>query len=229
MKYFYLVPSKDYYKMRSDSGCDDNNKVRSVLNSENLPPNLTNDLYISKLDSKNTLALEEKKKDENEKKIKEYLEKKIKQEMETEEKKIKEVEESEEKNIKEMKTPIHQKILNDTIQVIPVYVNTLPKMHREEGRELVSDLISKGIVTVNSDGDLTHVDSNSTIGLESFLRSIFVKRATLRETANFFRMIINHIPDEVIENQKLLELKSSVNENIHGAGIFPEKVWCYLH
>ena len=228
MKYFYLVPSKDYYKMRSDSGCDDNKNARSVLNSENLPPNLTNDIYLSHFHNEKTPTLEKKKKDDNEKKIKEYLEKKIKQEMETEEKKIKE-EESKEKKIKETETPIHQKSLNDTIQVIPVYVNTLPKMHREEGRELVSDLLSKGIVTVNSDGDLTHVDSNSTIGLEQFLRTIFVKRASLRETGNFFRMIINHIPDEVIENQKLLEFKSSVNENIHGGGIFPERKWCLLH
>ena len=131
------------------------------------------------------------------------------------------------KEMETMETPIHQKSLNETIQVIPVYVNTLPKMHREKGRELVSELIANGVVTVNSDGDLTHIDSNSTIGLEPFLRTIFVKRASLRETGNFFRMIINHIPDDVIENQKLLELKSSVDENIQGVGFFLKECGVY--
>ena len=97
----------------------------------------------------------------------------------------------------------------------------------EKKVELVSELIANGVVTVNSDGDLTHIDSNSTIGLEPFLRTIFVKRASLRETGNFFRMIINHIPDDVIENQKLLELKSSVDENIQGVGFFLKECGVY--
>ena len=194
-------------------------KVKNLINSENLPPNVANELLFSNLTPGKPMDIKTVNPPG------ENIKEKSKEKEETEEKK--EIKEETFKNESFVKPDDHQKSFSDITRVIPVYINTIPKNHREKGRELVSELLSSGVIDVDSDGDLTISGTDITLGLEPFLRSIFVKRASLKESESFFRKLYLHIPTDIIENPKLLSLISEIEQQ--GAGIFPNKLWCMLN
>ena len=193
-------------------------KVKNLINSENLPPNVTNELLFSNLAPGKPADIK------TEKTSSEDTKEKPKEKEKTEVKK--EIKDEALKNESSLKLDDSQKSFSDITRIIPVYINTIPKHHREKGRELVSELLSSGVIDVDSDGDISISGTDTTLGLESFLRSIFVKRASLKESESFFRKIYSHIPTDIIENPKLLTLISEIEQQ--GAGIFPNKFWCML-
>ena len=40
-------------------------------------------------------------------------------------------------------------------RIIPIYVNTIPKVHREKATQIVADLVNRQVIHIDSDGYIT--------------------------------------------------------------------------
>ena len=128
---------------------------------------------------------------------------------------------------------------NEKKKIIPLYVNTLPKLHRNNGEELVNKLLTQDHITIDQTGEITsRYNEMKTINLENFLRSIFVKQASIKGAEEFFIGILPYIDEGLIVNPKLQALKhpkknaslmeSSLEDSVlheRGGG---HRVWCKL-
>ena len=217
MKFFYLVPEHDLAKILPGKNQNESSQFESVLNSNNLPPNKTLQLYneLNRLhkdpvinDNKEQTIGDNNTNNDPTSTGNNDLEK------------------------TQLSTSINESSSNK--KIIPLYVNTLPKRYREIGRELVNTLLSEGHISINDSGDITSkYNDQSSINLEEFLRCVFVKNASLKQCNAFFKDIGKYIDDDVIVNSKLSDLKESTEPSFQesfsnrgtGAGV---RVWCIL-
>ena len=208
MKFFYLVPSKKFEEIKPFLSHNQND---NVLNSNTLPPNKTLNLYDDAVRRNNfstsgngeNLQTEDiptnKKDNEGATTV---------------------------LNQPELEKSSHSR--NDRSMIIPLYINTLSKLHRDVGKNVINDLISREIVSIEDDGTIKSKYSSHEVSMETFLRSLFAKNASLKETKEFLMDIKSYLPINVIENTKVLNLlgKESTSTSQKGGSLIPQKVWC---
>ena len=59
-------------------------------------------------------------------------------------------------------------------RIIPIYVNTIPKVHREKATEIVEDLVNRQVIRIDSDGYITKPGGKDMMSFEEFLRAIMI-------------------------------------------------------
>ena len=208
MKFFYLIPSKKFEEIKPFLAHNQND---SVLNSNTLPPNKTLNLYDDAVRRNNfsTISTGENLQSE------EILTNK--------------------KDNEGTSTVLNKPDLentpnsrNDRSMIIPLYINTLTKQHRDVGKNVINDLINRDIISIEDDGTIKSKYSSHEVSMESFLRSLFAKNASLKETKEFLLDIKSYLPINVIENAKVLNLleKESTSISQKGGSLIPQKVWC---
>ena len=203
MNFFYLVPSKDINKFIANDQTGDT-KINSILNSSVLPPNNTLQLYnqMKRINPVETNVVHAQSQSENS---------------------------SGEHQNKEI-TIDHNK--SDKVlhkQIIPLYVNTLSKQYRDSGYQLVNKLLTSEDIEIDQSGEITSPHTQYSINLEDFLRVIFQKNASVKHTSGFFSDMIKYIDSDIINNRKLIDIKTSGvvdTENYKGGAIVPRKFWC---
>lgn len=89
---------------------------------------------------------------------------------------------------------------------IPIYVNSAPIAFRQQGRDLLNELVDKRIIEISNEGTVTLIESGDKISLEDLLRSIYIKNATVKAFTDFLKKIIKHLDVEKIRNPKLKQL-----------------------
>ena len=70
-------------------------------------------------------------------------------------------------------------------------------------------LLRKKPIIFNENYTITHFKTGMNITIHAFLRGIFVMKSNVKKYEMFFKMIINHIPIELIRNPKLIQLKEN--------------------
>ena len=65
----------------------------------------------------------------------------------------------------------------------------------------------KKCIGFNENDTITHMKTGMNIPIQEFLRLIIVMNSNVKEYEVFFQLIINHIPNELIRNPKLIKLK----------------------
>ena len=93
--------------------------------------------------------------------------------------------------------------------IISVISMVLGKGSRSKAFDLIKLLISEKHINFNENYTITHLKTDMDIPIQEFLRFIFVMNANVKEYEVFFKMIINHIPIELIRNPKLIKLKEN--------------------
>ena len=207
MKFFYLIPSKKFDDIKPYLTQHQN---EDLLYSNKLPPNKTLNLYDD-IVRRNNLATTD-----------------------GEENLKKEDKPNDKKNMGETSVDHDQHSIENTSQtradrsmIIPLYVNTLTKRHRDAGKELINDLLSRDIISIEDDGTIQSKYSNHEISMESFLRSLFSKNASLRESKEFLMDVKQYLPLNIIENSKVLNLSQGNSSTVQSGGsLIPQKFWC---
>ena len=90
--------------------------------------------------------------------------------------------------------------------IIPIYVNTIPKVHREKATEIVEDLVNRQVIRIDSDGYITKPGGKDMMSFEEFLRAIMIKNAAVGTNAMLLREIASEMNPEEIRNSKVLGL-----------------------
>ena len=80
---------------------------------------------------------------------------------------------------------------------------------RNEGIEMINLLQSDGVIDLGIDGVIRLINSHETMGLDDFLRSVFIGNAPVRKYLDFLKHIIGALPNKYKRNEKLKALKSS--------------------
>ena len=93
--------------------------------------------------------------------------------------------------------------------IISVISMVLGKGSRSKAFDLIKLLISEKHITFNENYTITHLKTDMDIPIQEFLRFIFVMNANVKEYEVFFKMIINHIPIELIRNPKMIKFKEN--------------------
>ena len=91
-------------------------------------------------------------------------------------------------------------------RIIPIYVNTIPKVHREKATEIVEDLVNRGVIRIDSDGYITKAGGKDMMSFEEFLRAIMIKNAAVGANAMLLREIASEMNPDEIRNAKVLGL-----------------------
>ena len=91
-------------------------------------------------------------------------------------------------------------------RIIPIYVNTIPKEHREKATKIVEDLVNRKVIHIDSDGYITKPGGRDMMSFEEFLRAIMIKNAALGTNAMLLREIASEINPDNIRNAKVLGL-----------------------
>ena len=113
-----------------------------------------------------------------------------------------------EEYVKHDKTP--EKILTDYNENIVVVISMiLPKGLRSGAFDLMKVLLRKKHVTFNENYTITRLKTGMNIAIQEFLQGIFVMKSKVKEYEVFFKMIMNHIPTDLIRNPKLTNLKEN--------------------
>ena len=62
-------------------------------------------------------------------------------------------------------------------RIIPIYVNTIPKEHREKATKIVEDLVNRQVIHIDPDGYITKPGvQDMMMTFEEFLRAIMIKK-----------------------------------------------------
>ena len=92
-------------------------------------------------------------------------------------------------------------------RIIPIYVNTIPKVHREKATEILEDLVNRKVIYIDSDGFITKPGmEDGMVTFEEFLRAIMIKNASIGTNGLLLREIALEMNPNDIRNQKVLTL-----------------------
>ena len=75
-------------------------------------------------------------------------------------------------------------------------------------------LMEEKHVTLNESYTITYIKTGMNIDLQEFLLGVFVMKAAINQQQVFFKTIMNHIPNNIIINSKLINLKENQDINI---------------
>ena len=96
-------------------------------------------------------------------------------------------------------------------KILPIYTNTIPREHREQGMEILQTLLSGKIISISSDGFIYFPGVESFLSVEDFLRLIMIKNHKIGENGIILREIVQHIDPKFIRNQKAKDLIGAGN------------------
>ena len=105
--------------------------------------------------------------------------------------------------------------------------STVPKSYKTPAKKLFTKLLNNNLLLIDENFDIVH--NADKIPVNKLMQGVFQSRANVNNHRAFFKNISKHVPDDLIRNQKLKDLKQNTSPaSSRGFGKFSRVKWITL-